>query len=105
VLRLYEHAPEADELYLGDIAVAAPARGRGIGTLLLTEVEAVAREEGKARVELQVVDTNPRARELYARVGYIVVKSETFGFLRPLLGFGGVDTMALFLDEAPDTQG
>ncbi len=100
VMLAYDHKPPTDALHLEDIAVAAVARGRGIGTRLLAEVEAIAREEGKARVELQVIDTNPRAQELYARQGYVVVKTERLGFLRRILGFGGIYTMDLFLDGA-----
>jgi ribosomal protein S18 acetylase RimI-like enzyme len=64
VLPAFGHKPQADELYLEDIAVAGAARGRGIGSKLLAEVEIIARELGKARVRLQVIDTNPRARAL-----------------------------------------
>lgn len=104
VMLFYDHKPKDDELYLEDIAVAAEARGLGIGTKLLAEVETIAREEGKARVELEVIDTNPRAQELYARQGYVVVKTDRFGFLRRILGFGGVYTMDLFLDGAADER-
>ena len=99
VLLLYQHKPKDDELYLEELAVAPAARGRGMGSRLLAEVEAIAREEGKARVELQVIDTNPSAQELYARHGYVVTRTDRFGFLRRILGFGGVYTMDLFLDE------
>ena len=99
VLVFADHKPEADELYLAEIAVAAAARGRGIGSRLLAEVEAIAREEGKARIQLEVIDTNPRAQELYARQGYVVVKTDRFGYLRRFIGFGGFYTMDLFLDD------
>lgn len=100
VLPAFGHRPQADELYLEDIAVAGAARGRGIGSKLLAEVEIIARELGKARVRLQVTDSNARAHELYARRGYVVVGTNRFGFLRRFIGFGGVYTMDLFLDRA-----
>lgn len=53
-----------------DLAVHADARGRGAGTSLLTTVEIAAREMGCSYVTLEVDDGNPRARELYQRVGF-----------------------------------
>lgn len=54
-----------DELYL-----LAAHRGGGLGTEVLGRIEARARETGSVVLLLEVDDDNPRARQLYERVGY-----------------------------------
>ena len=97
------HKPEPGELYIDGIAVAATARGLGIGTMLLAETAAIASRESFRWVRLEVVDTNPRAQQLYERVGYRVTKVDRFPYLRWLLGFGGSVTMEL--DASGDAPG
>lgn len=45
-------------------------RGRSVGEQLVQAALGRARERGKARVLLHVVDTNARARRLYERLGF-----------------------------------
>jgi len=59
---------------LGRLAVAAPARRRGLGTALLGAGEAWAREGGCERI---VLHAQTYARALYAAAGYEAV-GETF---------------------------
>jgi len=99
ILVPFRSTPPADALYLGEIVVGEAARGRGVGTRLLDEVVTIARVEGKARIQLDVADSNHRARELYERQGYVVVKTIRFGFMRRFMGYGGVDTMDHVLDQ------
>jgi ribosomal protein S18 acetylase RimI-like enzyme len=57
--------------YIASIAVAPEARGEGVGTALLDEVE---RLYPKARyIFLCVSSFNPRARALYERHGYTLI--------------------------------
>jgi GNAT superfamily N-acetyltransferase len=56
-------------LNVHDIAVLADRRGEGIGAELLQAAEAWAREEGLARLSLEVLDENP-AQRLYERQGF-----------------------------------
>ncbi len=56
----------ADEAELANLAVAAPARGRGVGALLLDAVLAEAAHRGAATVYLEVRESNAAARRLYA---------------------------------------
>jgi ribosomal protein S18 acetylase RimI-like enzyme len=85
---LLEYNANQEELYLDTIAVSEQARGHGIGSILLNTVIDFAREEGFLAVKLSVIDTNTRAKSLYERVGFQVVKvekipypwSRTFGF-------------------------
>lgn len=55
---------------LYSIAVAREARGLGLGTRLLRQVERRARARGAARLRLEVRSRNRAARALYARHGY-----------------------------------
>ena len=104
--RLADHRPEADEVYVDGIAVSADARGLGIGTRLLDETTAIARANGKAFVRLDVIDTNPRAQALYERVGYKVIKVQSFRFKERWVGFGGMISMELPVPlAAPDKTG
>lgn len=66
--------PDPDELFLDYIAVSEEARGLGVGTRLLEEFELLARHKKASRVSLDVVGSNPRAKSLYERFGYNVVK-------------------------------
>ena len=68
---------------------------QGIGEMLLDEIAGYARENGYDEVRLEVIDTNPRARQLYARKGYQAVHTDRFPYMRWLLGFGASTTMAL----------
>lgn len=80
------------ELLLHSLAVAERARGMGVGTALLAAVEAYAREHGFEAVVLEVVNTNPGARRLYERNGYVEVASHLQPFGQ-LLGFTAYSNM------------
>jgi GNAT superfamily N-acetyltransferase len=56
-------------IYLEDLYVRESARGRGIGTALLTHLARVALERGWGRVEWAVLDWNRPALEFYRRLG------------------------------------
>lgn len=93
ILALFERRPTPGQLVMDGIAVAPDVRGRGVGSLLIEEVAAVAAEQGCREVRLDVIDTNPRARALYERRGFTAVRTERTPYLRRLLGFGAVTTM------------
>jgi GNAT superfamily N-acetyltransferase len=52
------------------VIVDSAERGRGLGRLLMAELEAVARAGGAPRLILQTGDRQPEAVRLYERVGY-----------------------------------
>ncbi|MFC8393032.1 GNAT family N-acetyltransferase [Streptomyces sp. NPDC057238] len=93
LLALLERQPVPGQLVMDGIAVAPDVRGRGVGSLLLEEVAAVAAEQDCREIRLDVIDTNPRARALYERRGFTAVRTERTPYLRRLLGFGAVTTM------------
>ncbi len=76
-----------NELYIGSIAVAEDYRGKGFGTQLLNTVNDFAKKNGFETIILDVVDTNPRAYELYKRFGFKVIKKRKFGFITRSAGF------------------
>ena len=95
VFSLYEREPAEGELLMDGIAVHPEMRGRGVGGRLLEEVVSYARDHSCTHVRLDVIDANERARQLYERKGFREVRTESFPYLRWLLGFGGSTTMRL----------
>ncbi|WP_327309069.1 GNAT family N-acetyltransferase [Streptomyces sp. NBC_01298] len=93
LLALFERHPAPGQLVMDGIAVDPGMRGRGVGSLLIEEVAAVAAEQHCREIRLDVIDTNPRARALYERRGFTAVRTEHMPYLRGLLGFGAVTTM------------
>lgn len=93
VFGIYHRDPEPQQLLMDGIAVHKDYRGRGIGSRLLDLLIAYARENGFQTIRLDVIDTNPKARQLYEKKGFVAVRSEKYPYLRWLLGFGGSTTM------------
>lgn len=58
------------QAYVGELAVAEEAEGRGVGRALMEAAESWARERGYGLVVLDTGAANVRARGLYARLGY-----------------------------------
>lgn len=56
-------------LYLEDLFVREDARGRGIGSMLLSHLGLLALERGCGRFEWSVLDWNERARRFYLALG------------------------------------
>ncbi|MCS6949937.1 MAG: GNAT family N-acetyltransferase [bacterium] len=80
--------------YLESLAVDARYRGQGIGTLLLERCFEESRRAGKREISLHVVDTNPRAKQLYERMGFRTVRVERFGRIAARwMGFSAQDFM------------
>lgn len=94
------HRPAAKgELLIDSLSVDAAARGQGVGSRLIEAAFGFARQQGYASVGLDVVDTNPRARALYERVGFVVTGRHPYPYLRRSLGFGAVFSMSCPLKE------
>lgn len=93
VMRLFHRPFRSKELLLDGICVAASVRGMGVGTRLLEAAEEFAKNHHYLTIRLDVVDTNPRARHLYERLGYRPMKSHRHPLARRLMGFSQSTTM------------
>ena len=82
-----------DRFLLDGLSVDRIARGRGIGTELVAAIADLVRDRGQNILVLDVVASNLRARDLYARLGFTVEKSISIGPLRLIFGFDRVVTM------------
>ncbi|MEW8207076.1 MAG: GNAT family N-acetyltransferase, partial [Candidatus Thiodiazotropha taylori] len=67
--------PEGD-YYIQGIAIDPEFRGRGIGSLLMDDIESRAKADGFSRLSLDVSAKNEGARRLYKRLG--MVESSTW---------------------------
>jgi ribosomal protein S18 acetylase RimI-like enzyme len=80
---------ERDEFLLSNLAVVKHARGQGIGTQILADVEERAKQAGLTKVALLVSVDNHGARQLYERMGYAGKNVYNFGnHLFPDIGPG-----------------
>lgn len=86
-LRLLHHRTGPDEFYVDGIVVADDMRGRGVGSRLLAMLEEIAASKGGRAVSLEVIDTNPRARALYERIGYTVTRRRSVRPIRAIVKF------------------
>lgn len=82
-----------DEIRIEGIAVAESMRGRGVGSLLMKAVCDHAHAHGCRTIVLEVVNNNPRAKELYERLGFVVTKTEWYGPVTARAGFTGATYM------------
>jgi len=73
-LSMLQHKTKARELYVEAVAVSESARGKGIGTKLFDSVFEFATNNGYGFITLQVIDINPRAKDLYEKIGFTVIK-------------------------------
>jgi ribosomal protein S18 acetylase RimI-like enzyme len=89
----FDPSPRRNELRIECLAVASAMRGRGIGTLLLSATDDLARAEGLQAVTLEVVDTNPDARRLYERQGFVPIRTVRYPYLRRIVGFSAATVM------------
>jgi ribosomal protein S18 acetylase RimI-like enzyme len=86
------------DMYIDVLAVSPAMRGKGIGTLLLNAVFQTAWSKGFRSVSLEVVDTNPEARRLYERVGFVAQHTYPYPYLRGIAGFSASIKMVKPLD-------
>ncbi len=73
-------------LNVHDLAVLPEQRGRGVGRLLLEEIERRARARGSSKLTLEVHATNEGAIRLYQRFGFGPWDAPTLFVTKPLPG-------------------
>ena len=93
VLQLLADEPDTGRFLLDGLCVADHARGQGVGTRLLAAICDEAQRQGYPAVRLDVVDTNPRARALYERAGFVTQDVARLGLLRFVFGFNAAHRM------------
>ena len=93
LLALLERDLAPDTLLMDGICVDVHARGLGVGTALLVAIKQEARDRTLKQLRLDVIDTNPRARALYAREGFVAGPPQHIGPLRLLFGFSNSTPM------------
>lgn len=76
-----------EKLHVDAVAVSKDARGMGIGTMLFNRVFEMAKEKDCDKISLTVVDTNPKAKKLYEKLGFKVVKVYEYGKATERAGF------------------
>lgn len=94
-----------DRFLIDGICVTRSARGQGIGAALIRALGAEAARRGYGALRLEVVDNNLRARALYERMGFRVIKHESLGPLRHAFGFASAATMVCDLPPAATGAG
>ena len=67
--------------HISMLAVAETAEGRGVGRVLIAYAEAWGREQGFAKLTLNVFENNQHARKVYEHLGY---SPETLRYVKPL---------------------
>lgn len=93
LLSLLERDLAPDCLLMDGIFVSEAARGMGIGSALLEAIKTEAAARGLREVRLDVINTNPRARALYERQGFVAGETQHLGPLKHLFGFSSSTTM------------
>ena len=79
------------------ICVSREARGMGLGTALLRAIKDEASAQNCDDVRLDVIDSNPRAKALYEREGFVTGKTQSLGPLKHLFGFSTATEMRFIL--------
>ncbi len=92
-LSALEREVAPDRLLMDGICVDASARGMGVGSALLDAMVDHTRTLGLAELRLDVIDSNPRARALYERKGFVAGEVKQLGMLKYVFGFSNATTM------------
>lgn len=71
--------PSKNVLCLHNLAVAEQHRGKGYGEAIIQYFLQQAQKQGYRLVSLDVAKSNPRARELYERLGFVTQKTTAGG--------------------------
>jgi len=99
-LSLLERDVENEHFLMDGIFVSPNARGQGVGTTLMQAIKDEGRARGYDSLRLDVINTNPRARALYERLGFQADQVQHLGPLRHIFQFDSATTMICDLTEA-----
>lgn len=100
LLAALERDTENERFLMDGLFVAPEARGKGVGTALLDAIGQEAKRRGYSQVRLDVIDSNLRAKALYAHLGFREIRTFRLGLLRFIFGFSAATAMVR--DVYPD---
>jgi ribosomal protein S18 acetylase RimI-like enzyme len=98
ILSMFKRNANPNQLLMDGISVDENFRGQGIGKKLLNELISFAKESGFKSIRLDVINTNPRAKKLYEKVGFTEIKNDKYPYLKWLLGFSGSDELRYIIE-------
>lgn len=75
----FENESNADEFYIDTLSVNPEFHGQGIGTKLLKAICTKAKTENHEKIGLLVSKENPKAKQLYLRLGFKTVGTKNLG--------------------------
>jgi len=81
------------------LAINKGVRGKGFGSIMLSEIIKYSRQNKFKRILLDVVDTNPRAKMLYTRIGFKTIKKHYSGIFTKPFDFKSFDVMSLNINK------
>lgn len=90
----YDTQPEFHQEVIELIVVSPKARGLGIGSILMDKAQEYAKGVGRKELILEVVDSNPKAKKLYERLGFYEFDKKDLGPLADKAGFSSYFYMA-----------
>lgn len=99
IYRKYLPKLKNDVLRIDSLAVDKNVRGQGIGSILIKKVFELAKGKGFKEVILEVIDTNPKAKKLYERMGFKEKKFVNLHFTSRAAGFSGEFIMSYNMEN------
>lgn len=84
-----DHNPKENELYIDTLAVHKEFQEQGIGSFVLKTIIDAAKEKGYKRVSLHVIIENEKAKKLYEKFGFKIVKTLESKFFKKYTKYTG----------------
>ena len=76
IVGLFAIQEHHESLLVASLGVAKDYRGLGIGTCILSYIEAIARHMGKKLLEVDVLQKNVPAQRFYTKYGFTFIQNE-----------------------------
>ncbi len=96
LLSLFIYTPINNEIHIECVAVADSVQGKGIGTRLLKELFSLCSNENIQKVTLEVINTNPKARSLYERLGFSIEKRSKIWPINKIIGWSFDEVVKMY---------
>ena len=74
-------SPEPDLAFLNRLAVLPAFQGRGLGTALVSHINALARSRGKKKISIGIIKAHTTLRDWYAGLGFVPAGTKQFAHL------------------------